>query len=1561
MSTGSGLDTPNQGFVPPTQLRKSRPSLVAARKDGSEPTQADSRPQHSRTASFFSFSSKKSAQQQAQRATLQVAATDQRSPTSQISHMQSPPSSPTHTKRPSLGDALPMNANPTVQREIKSVIDLALAHAHKIYYSGPLVRRIERLPDGNRPVRDDGWVDVWAQLGGTTLSVWDMKAIEEASKRGEEVPPSYINVTDSFVQVLGALTSPATATAPAKRYTNVITINTAGSNLIFFACPSSAALVSWATSLRLASWEKARLEEIYTGHLLRMSLSENDAWKEPATTLVKGKLEGEVKVRIAGQTDWKPLWMVLSSSTEGDSATNRPNSPLSQRSKSRMSSLFARAQTQPPSPPAPAAVPVISFYPSQKSKDRKKPILTMRYVSQAFAVYPERPEVIQRSTLIKIEGMLGHEDLAGAMKGRECWMMLMPETQQVYPVFELLKWLVALHDTFSLYGRPAGYIWDPRQPVSMWFAYPVGAQRAQLFVDREAAEILDPRDDRTTAIRKELKQILITRMYGSSTPPGPPQKPTVQRQGTGSSQKTMQRSASVTAASATATSSFQLPPLSFHGTQAQQQQLQESHPADPLGRGTTSLSPITERSPVETLGPKLPSKSSSVQPSPLNTVTHSMPDRQDSASSSFLGGSSSTQERQGSTGSNFLGGPLTTSDSAPERQGSPSSSSNFLGGHLVSNPMPERQESGNKNFLGGPFVTNPTEKPSPHGNEDSPPGSRPDSKLAQSASYASIGFDNIDSSPQADSTSPRAKSPSISKSPTSVQLLHSPTESTSLTSNILSPTKAQSQSSAISRSSPSATASSPLHSPRVLSHPPEPPQARKSPPHNTVSSPSLSKPHTPGPPSPPPKSASGTPTLTNRASPQAPPAADATQPESPSDIANEAGALYLLQEQLAQAEATQPGTWTTDEDEGEDDDDHDSDFTGPERNPPPRRATPPVRIQPPSAYRHPDVVSENQTAYGVSRSMGRKPSGARAKPSSRRYTDNGSIEQLSSPLQSPAQGMEQQAQPVGYDDNADALAAFTFLETQEAPAPPQEKPPPSPEKEESSPQSSEAPHYPSTFAPSKQAAERKAKAQALQEASYAATHLPGKPNGNIRKKRKDQGAWAESSDEEEEEEEEEEDDDEDGSDDEPPTAMRQPQPVLASDPRASVYPSAQPGQQGPPSMLGEGHGQRQTRTLPLPPGKTGDHPDHHHMHPRVASGQHDDRPRTQFGDEPRGHSMNPHQVARQSVWSTVLDPNPPPRNTTGKDTFVQVEESETMTKAFQPQGLLSAGLQDKEDRSAKRQEELARETGASLINVPNKPPPPQTGLLGAITAHERERKREGGVGATLTEKERERRLAEERQRKLDELQRQQLDQMSQGGAQGGYDAYGQQQFPGFMPGFDPRMSMNPMMLNPYMAGGYPMMPFGNTQQMMAAQMAAQQAYQQAMMSFSQAGGSQMGDNMSRVGVPTPAAPSPQMGPPSPMQGGMMGMDPRMSMGMNPWMGGGMGMGMNPMGGGMGMAPMGMMDPRMSMGQQNFLQRPESGQGHGSPFQGPFQGTPSPRQGSPALRSNNNSPRPQPHT
>jgi len=180
-----------------------------------------------------------------------------------------------------------------------------------------------------------------------------------------------------------------------------------------------------------------------------------------------------------------------------------------------------------------------------------------------------------------------------------------------------------------------------------------------------------------------------------------------------------------------------------------------------------------------------------------------------------------------------------------------------------------------------------------------------------------------------------------------------------------------------------------------------------------------------------------------------------------------------------------------------------------------------------------------------------------------------------------------------YDDTADALAALSFLERQE-------EPPPQPvaskqlvsssqgSMDESPTPSTEGQQYKSTFAPSRQAAERKAKALAQQEANYAATHKPGKPKGGAKGKRKDRGAWAESSEEEEDEDEEDEDDGSDDDERRQQPQVKQPQPVHANDPRASVYPSAQPGAHSSGSLAYDAYGQGQrSRMLPQPPGRGG--------------------------------------------------------------------------------------------------------------------------------------------------------------------------------------------------------------------------------------------------------------------------------------------------------------------------------------------------------------------------------------
>ncbi|KAG2045609.1 hypothetical protein BDR06DRAFT_1015477 [Suillus hirtellus] len=90
----------------------------------------------------------------------------------------------------------------------------------------------------------------------------------------------------------------------------------------------------------------------------------------------------------------------------------------------------------------------------------------------------------------------------------------------------MLKWLVALHDAFELYGHPKAYTWDPCNPVLLMFAYPVNPGRDLLFLDRDVAESMDPHDDCTFAIRNRLLNILHSHMPKlcamSAPPPLPP-------------------------------------------------------------------------------------------------------------------------------------------------------------------------------------------------------------------------------------------------------------------------------------------------------------------------------------------------------------------------------------------------------------------------------------------------------------------------------------------------------------------------------------------------------------------------------------------------------------------------------------------------------------------------------------------------------------------------------------------------------------------------------------------------------------------------------------------------------------------------------------------------------------------------------------------------------------------------------------------------------------------------------------------------------------------------------
>ncbi|KAH7884450.1 hypothetical protein F5I97DRAFT_1456898 [Phlebopus sp. FC_14] len=1451
---------------------------------------------------------------------------------------------PTAIRRSSL--AAGQSAPPPLHPEIRSVVQLTLAHARKVYFSGPLVKRIERQPDGQRPIKDEGWIEVWAQLGGTTLSIWDMREVDEANKQGKEVPPTYVNMTDAFVQVLGSITVPATDAQPAKKYANVLTLNTAGSNLLLFSCPSTAALISWATALRLSAWEKSRLEEIYTAHLIRITLPDG---KDTRSTLVRGRMEGWVRIRVAGQTDWKRMWMIVSSGSQhaleragsftGDGTrSSSPNAPR----KKRMSNLFSRdhAEELPPRP-------VLSLYASHKPKDKKRPLLTLKDVTQAFAVYPERPELINRSTLMKLEGLIGDEDTAGSMKGREGWLLIMPELEAGNTqASEMLKWLIALHDAFQLYGRPKSYTWDPRDPISMMFGYPVGPARDLLFLDRELAETMDPRDDRTSAVRSRLLSVLVGRMRGvgaQAPPDAPPALPPLSL--TADPPSRQQSLPPMPTGQTDGHPVPQLPSLDLDAPPSQSQsQILSQEPA--FGR---ALSPITERSMTrETLADfaRIHGHSLSIEQQPFSvTQSRSVSDENEPLAK-------------------LVAPPSTVSETGES------------GPTLVSPPT------------GSPQLANAkSRKPS----EDSfrkAAGSRPDSKL--SPSVENVQTRSVETGisggageimgvklPFSPMSSPEPPSFSVTSSiqSTSVQSVHSSSPGSpgpAYTSLSVPPAKTGKPA---RTSTPGSSTFSVLTSPYSLVEkdlpsiqavqgdprapsPPLPKPAR-SPMHHTASPNLHSLPAVPE-------------KLVLQPSPSTglvPPTKPA--PAVPDSQSVFTDALFYMQ-QLDEKPAPPRRVPTTISEKS--DSSSTSEYS----------AQPSQQPHPLSAHPSSSQVGQSGrrglAGEGLRPSLGRKPSGARAAPGPSRIL-NPDVSSVSSPEQqhrlrdSDTDTMSDDAGPEtaptpkkqnrADDVNADALAALSFLDkdpeasTQQpgrtempprspaqSPSPPQKS---SPQPEENVPGagSSDVGQYRSTFAPSKQAAQRKARLQAQQAAHQVATHRPGRANGKRTSSGPRAAGWNESSEEEEEEDEEEEDEDAD-SDDEPSTAdSKRPSQtssaVPATAPVRPLRPQSRTTSPAETATDANPYAQlRHPRNLPPVPrpqtqGAPGASDDYFGGVPPQRRFASDQRPRTpEDVAQMRPHPEFPPQIPqqRQSIWTQVLDPGrqpgthpqpeaPPPQS---RDTFIQLEPaSHSMTKAFTPHGLLSAGMQDKQDRSAKRQEELARETGASLINVPNKPPPPQTGLLGAITAHERERKREGGVGATLTEREREKRLAEDRQRKLDELQRQQLE-LAQSGMFTG------QQFPmamNPMMGNPMMMGMNPMMTgtapmmtpaNPMMTGGYMgypnMMPgYGNQQYMFAAQQAAQAAYQQAMMAFS--AGSHVGEGMQ--GGPSPMAPM--------MTGGGMGFDPRMSMMGMPMMSspmpmGGMGMPMGGMGSmGMGMQMTGSFDPRFTPGGMDDLRPP----------------------------------------
>lgn len=471
--------------------------------------------------------------------------------------------------------------------------------------------------------------------------------------------------------------------------------------------------------------------------------------------------------------------------------------------------------------------------------------------------------------------------------------------------------------------------------------------------------------------------------------------------------------------------------------------------------------------------------------------------------------------------------------------------------------------------------------------------------------------------------------------------------------------------------------------------------------------------------------------------------------------------------------------------------------TSPTYNPPGRRPSG-ARAIPPSNHSH--ISNEPISPVSPNRvENGRYHNDGPMQQQQQSYQQNGAgrgVGAAAAATTGLAAANARNKQPVREeDDDADADAA-AYLAYAEQPLPQ----PPQPPKVSSPIKESEGR---SSFAPSKAAEQRRANAEAAAQNKAQTMNVPG---GGRRKDNRQQHRGNYNPDDESDEDEDEEEDDHDPPSSPPGRSHQQRQGPGGYNAPPSQYDQRnhyQHQQQYPQQQYQQQQYQQQQyqqQRGPLPPvPRGGGRGRGESMYgdelapPSTLRGMsiQDDPGRSRSSSPPAPHRHLPHpnmppQLAagvapapKHNVWNANFSQEHGHAKKDGK--FVELEEPAVqLTKAFTPGGLLQAGMQDKADRSARRQEEVARETGSSLLNIPEKPPPPSTGLVGAVAAHERDRKNAGGIGATLTDRDRERRLAEDRQRKIEELQRQQMDSMSQ---YGGFPQYGYGMPPQMMGGF----------------------------------------------------------------------------------------------------------------------------------------------------------------------------------
>ncbi|OKL59698.1 hypothetical protein UA08_05291 [Talaromyces atroroseus] len=331
--------------------------------------------------------------------------------------------------------------------ELLPIFTFMNSHSNKLYQEGYFLK-LNDLDTQGRPSADRKWVECFAQLVGTVLSIWDSAALDAAGGE-QEVTPTFINLADASIKMLESLPT----YTKAKSLQNVLSVSTAGRNRYLFHFNSFHSLTQWTASIRLALFEHRSLLEAYTGSIIAGKGRELNNIRR-IMERSRYKYEDWARVRFGAGTPWRRCWFVVTPPSDKD------YQKLHKSSKKK--SVYDRT--------TPILTGEIRFYDTKKTK-KAKPIATVTNAYAAFAIYPQSKLLIDQSTLVKIEGNITMN--SQPQSTTEGFVFIMPELHPAVSGLEImLRFLFPVFDTFGLYGRPTRLIADTNNSKSLMFAFP---------------------------------------------------------------------------------------------------------------------------------------------------------------------------------------------------------------------------------------------------------------------------------------------------------------------------------------------------------------------------------------------------------------------------------------------------------------------------------------------------------------------------------------------------------------------------------------------------------------------------------------------------------------------------------------------------------------------------------------------------------------------------------------------------------------------------------------------------------------------------------------------------------------------------------------------------------------------------------------------------------------------------------------------------------------------------------------------------------------------------------